>query len=75
MLDQLQNEALFVTKADKGGAILIMNYTDVKSSIENELFDDQKFQKLEKNTEEQMFHVKDEVKLGLIPTLLASRWH
>ena len=62
LIDQLQNETLFITKADKGGATLIMNYTDVKSSIENELFDERKFQKLEKSTEEQLSYVKDEVK-------------
>ena len=29
--DKLKSEVLFVTKADKGGAILIMNYADVKN--------------------------------------------
>ena len=40
------NELVFLTKADKGGATLIMNHTDVKEAIEAELFDQNKFTKL-----------------------------
>lgn len=57
-----QNQTLFVTKADKGGATLIMNFADVKAAIENELFDTTKFVKLNRNTEQQLDHVKNEVK-------------
>ena len=66
LTDQLQNKILFITKADKGGATLIMNYEDVKAAIEKELFDERKFEKLERSTDEQLAHVKDEVKSCVI---------
>ena len=62
LMDKIKEESIFVTKADKGGATLIMNFTDVKAAIENELFNDSKFTKLEKNTEDQLSSVKEEVK-------------
>ena len=61
-MDKMQSESIFVTKADKGGATLIMNFTDVKAAIENELFNTNKFTKLERNMEEQLDYVKEEVK-------------
>ena len=39
-----------------------MNFTDVKTAIENELFDPNKFEKLDRNSEQQLNHVKHEVK-------------
>ena len=62
LMDKLRNQELFITKADKGGAILIMNLTDVKAAIENELFDNSKFEKLDRNAQQQLNHVKHEVK-------------
>ena len=62
LMDKLSSGELFVTKADKGGAILLMNCADVKAAIENELFDVTKFEKLERNAEQQLNHVKHEVK-------------
>ena len=62
LLDKIRSEELFITKADKGGAILIMNLADVKSAIESELFDTNKFEKLERNADQQLSHVKNEVK-------------
>ena len=41
---------------------MIMNYADVKAAIENELFDTNKFEKLDRNAEQQLNHVKHEVK-------------
>ena len=61
-MDKLKDEELFVTKADKGGAILILNFADVKTAIKNELFDTNKFEKLDRNAEQQLNHVKKEVK-------------
>ena len=60
--DKTKSEELFVTRADKGGAILVMNFADVKAAIENELFDPNKFQKLDRNADQQLNHVKNEVK-------------
>ena len=45
LMDKLKSEEFCVTKTDKGGAILIMNFADVKTAIENELFDTTKFEK------------------------------
>ena len=61
-MDRIKEEELFITKADKGGAILVINFTDVKTAIENELFDANKFEKLDRNSEQQLNHVKHEVK-------------
>ena len=36
-----------MTKADKGGAILIMNYADTEEAIEKELFDENKFMEIQ----------------------------
>ena len=62
IVNELKNDELFVTKADKGGAILILNKADVKAAIENELFDTNKFEKLERNADQQLNHVKHEVR-------------
>ena len=58
----VKDDTVFVTRADKGGAILIMNHADVQESIEKELFDRNKFSKLEKNTDDQLVHMKYQVK-------------
>ena len=36
ILNNLKEEKIFITKADKGGFTLIMNFADVKAAIENE---------------------------------------
>ena len=61
-MDNLKSEKIFVTKADKGGSTLIMNFADVKAAIENELFNTEKFSKLERNAEEQLEYVRNEVR-------------
>ena len=62
LLSKIKDGHLFVTKADKGGAVLVMNRTDVQTTIEKELFNDNKFNKLDKNAEDQLAYVKNEVK-------------
>ena len=62
ILDKIKSDELFVTKADKGGAILIMNFQDVVTAIENKLFDQTKFEKLDRNADQQLKFVKNEVK-------------
>ena len=62
LIDKMNDELLFVTKADKGGATLIMNFADVKAAIQKELFDPNKFTKLDRNSDQQLDHVKQEVK-------------
>ena len=44
--DKINGKELFVTKADKGGATLVMNYNDVKEAIEKEVMDRNKFEEL-----------------------------
>ena len=53
-MDKIKDETIFITKADKGGATLIMNFADVKTAIETELFNNKKFTKLERSAEEQL---------------------
>ena len=50
------------TKADKGGATLVLNYQDVQTAVKNELSDADKFTKLERTADEQLTHVRDEVR-------------
>ena len=57
---------MFASKAGKGGAALIMNHEDVQETIEKELFDQNKFTKLEDNADDQLIKVKDQVKFLLI---------
>ena len=33
LLDKIESESIFVTTADKGGATLILNFTDIKAAI------------------------------------------
>ena len=40
----IKEEKIFVCKADKGGAILIMNYEDVVNTVENDLKDKTQFE-------------------------------
>ena len=61
LIDKLKDESIFITKADKGGATLIMNYIDVQNAIEEELFNNNKFTKLERNENEQLAYIKDEI--------------
>ena len=43
---RIKNKEIIISPADKGGAILILNYNDVVTTIENELNDPSKFQKI-----------------------------
>ena len=44
--EKIKRKSLFVAKADKGGAILIMNYTDVDECITKEIFNYSKFKEI-----------------------------
>ena len=59
---QFEGEKIFVTKADKGGSTLIMNFADVKAATENELFNENKFSLIGRSSDDQLSHVKHEVK-------------
>ena len=61
ILDQIDNKKLFVTKADKGGATLIMSYNDVKETIETELYNQDKFEEISKNADEHLSKVMKKV--------------
>ena len=62
LMNCIKGETLLITKADKGGATLIMNYMDVQKTIEDELLNITKFTKLERNLDDQLEHVKNRVK-------------
>ena len=57
-----KEESVFVTRADEGGAILIMIHVDVQEAVEAELFDQNKFTKLDRKRDDQLIHMKHEVK-------------
>ena len=40
---KLWQKKIFVTKADKGGATMVMNYNDVHTAIKNELNNSRNF--------------------------------
>ena len=44
ILNAVKNKELFVTKADKWGAIIILNYSTVTKTLEEELFDTTKYE-------------------------------
>lgn len=43
VVDTVSKNELFVTKADKGGSILIMNYSDVEEAMDKELAQEDKY--------------------------------
>ena len=60
--EKIKRKSLFVTKADKGGAILIMNYADVEECITKEIFNNNKFEEIHQtNADEHIFTVRKRV--------------
>ena len=59
--DKVAEKAIFITKADKGGATLVMNYADVEESIKQELMNNQKFEKLSVTADEHLSTVREKV--------------
>ena len=59
--DKINAKELFVTKADKGGATLVLNYNDVEEAIENELHDANKFQEVAINAGKHMSEISKKV--------------
>ena len=51
MLKKIKEKKLFVSRADKGGATLVLNYEDVQNTIRKELNDSKKFTKIERSAE------------------------
>jgi hypothetical protein len=64
--DKIKSETIFITKADKGGAILIMNYEDVQEAIKKEVLDETKFEKVETTADQHIFTVRDKVNTATI---------
>ena len=57
--ERTKSKSLFVTKADKGGAILIMNYNDVEDAVKKEIFNNDNFEKIEANAKQHIFTVQN----------------
>ena len=55
--DSIKNKKIFVTKADKGGSILILNYEDVVNTLEKEIYNEDKYIKIPNTNSEA--HLKD----------------
>ena len=68
ILDKIKDKELFVTKADKGGATLIMNYNEVKEAIEKELHDPNKFEKVSNNGDKHLSELSKKV-VSLVKSL------
>ena len=62
LTEKINEKKLFVTKADKGGATLVMNYEDVQTAVRNELNKEDKFTQIQRTPEEQLAHVREEVR-------------
>ena len=59
--EKIKSKSIFITKADKGGATLIMNYNDVEDAIKKEIFDETKFEKMETTADDHIFTVREKV--------------
>ena len=59
--DKIKSKTIFITKADKGGAILIMNFEDVQRTIESEIYNESKFEKILTTAEQHIFTIRDRV--------------
>ena len=62
ILNAVTNRELFVTRADKGGAILILNYETVKKTLEDELFDPAKYEVVSEDADSHLKNVNKRVK-------------
>ena len=54
-MEKIKDKKLFVSKADKGGATLIMDYDTVIEIIEKELFDNTKYEILKQKTDAHIY--------------------
>ena len=61
ILNKIKEKELFITKADKGGATLIMNYNDVVNTIEKELFNIDNFEIVSNNAEKHLAETQTKV--------------
>ena len=61
LLQLLKEERVFVTKADKGGATLILDYDVVVNTIEKEISDTRKYTKLDSTIEDYMENTRTEI--------------
>ena len=62
LLKQINAKCLFVSKADKGGATIILDWDTAVESIRSEMNKPEKFVKLECTIEEKMIEVKNLIK-------------
>ena len=61
-MENVKEEKLFVSKADKGGAILIMDYNTVIETIEKEIFDPNKYEKLKEKADAHCETITNKIK-------------
>ncbi len=59
--EKVDAKTVFVTKADKGGAILVMNYVDVEEAITNEILDVNKFEEIQTTADDHLFTVRNKI--------------
>ena len=59
--EKIKEELIFITKADKGGATLIMNYKDVEDAVKKEIFDETKFERIATSADEHILTMRNKV--------------
>ena len=62
----IKDNKIFVTKADKGGAILILDLDVVREKLEAELYNTDKFEELEEDADTHLAEVVDVVKTVVV---------
>ena len=62
MKEAIEAKRIFITRADKGGATLIMNYSDVVSTVEKELSDRSKYELISDKPDEHRENVTKQVR-------------
>ena len=66
LLEMTKKQSIFISKADKGGATLILNYHTVAGEIQKELFDERKYEALNVKPDVHCAAVADKAKEMII---------
>ena len=61
VIDQIKSRNIFITKADKGGATLILNFDDVTTAIETEILNTDKFEKIANDSDKHLSDIMNRV--------------
>ena len=59
--EKISAKSVFVSKGDKGGAILIMNYIEVEGTVKNEILDENKFEEIAASPDDNLTTVQNKI--------------